>query len=406
LSRRSELDESLRGFFEKTLTDVEREIYIEKWKISSEELGSDGEWRIEKRRLYGGLSDCVDIVEVDNGRFCFVVVPTRGMGIWKGRFEGVCLGWNSPVRSVVHPSFVNLEARNGLGWLDGFNEWIVRCGIGSFGAPGPDKIIDNMGNEKEVLLTLHGKVANIPADIVKARMRLEPPYELSITGKVYERSMFGSDFEMDTEITTTPGADSIKIIDTVRNLRSLPDEMQILYHCNYGSPFLEEGSHLVAPIQKVVPRDPHAAEGIREFDVFGPPQTGFVEQVYFLKLIGDEKGRTSVMLANKDETKATSVSFSVEELPCFTLWKNTSSLEEGYVIGLEPGTSYPNSKAFERKQERVVRLKLGENHRSEINFSVYASQAEVNRAKKRIEEIGKGIEPEILDRPVKEFSPY
>jgi len=218
--------------------------------------------------------------------------------------------------------------------------------------------------------------------------------------------MFGSDFQMDTEIATTPGASSIKIVDTVENLRSLPDEMQILYHCNYGSPFLEEGSYLVAPIQKVVPRDPRAADGIREFDVFGPPQAGFVEQVYFFKMIGDEKGRTSVMLVNKDETKATSVSFSVKELPCFTLWKNTSSLKEGYVVGLEPGTSYPNSKAFERKQERVVRLKLGENHRSEINFSVYASQAEVNRAKKRIEEIGKGIEPEILDRPVKEFSPY
>ena len=406
MSGRSELGMSLRGFFEKTLTDVERGIYVEKWKVSSEELGSDGEWRIEKRRLYGGLSDCVDVVEVDSGRFSFVVVPTRGMGIWKGRFEGVYLGWDSPVGGLVHPSFVNLEARDGLGWLDGFNEWIVRCGIGSFGAPGLDKMIDNMGNEKEVLLALHGKVANIPANIVKARMRLEPPYELSITGRVYERSMFGSNFQMDTEITTTPGANSIKTVDTVRNLRSLPDEMQILYHCNYGPPFLEEGSHLVAPIWKVVPRDPRAAEGTREFDVFGPPQTGFVEQVYFFKLIGNEKGRTSIMLVNKDETKATSVSFSVKELPCFTLWKNTNSLGEGYVVGLEPGTSYPNSKAFERKQERVVKLKPGENYRSEIDLSVFTGRAEVNRAKQRIDEIGKGVEPEILDRPVKEFSPY
>ena len=25
----------------------------------------------------------VDIVEIDNGKFRFIVVPTRGMGLWK-----------------------------------------------------------------------------------------------------------------------------------------------------------------------------------------------------------------------------------------------------------------------------------------------------------------------------------
>lgn len=404
--RENELGKPVGGFFEKNLTDTERGIYVEKWKVSSEELGFDGEWRIEKRRLYGGLSDCVDIIEVDNGRLSFVAVPTRGMGIWKGWLEGVHLGWNSPVKSLVHPSFVSLESCGGLGWLDGFNEWIVRCGTASFGAPGTDKIIDNMGNEKTVMLTLHGKIANIPANIVKAKAGLEPPYELGIAGRVCERSMFGSNLQMDTEITTTPKANSIRMADTVKNLRSMSDEMQMLYHCNYGSPFLEEGSHLMAPIEKVVPRDPRAAEGIREFDVFGPPQVGFVEQVYFFKLIGNEKGCTSVVLANKDETKAVSVSFSVKQLPCFTLWKNTSSLREGYVVGLEPGTSYPNTRAFERTQSRVVKLKPGENYRSEISLSIHIGRDEVQKAKQRIDEIANGIEPEVLDKPFKEFSPY
>ncbi|MFQ6095479.1 MAG: aldose 1-epimerase family protein [Candidatus Bathyarchaeia archaeon] len=406
MSGRAKLSKLCRKFFEKTLTDVEKGLYIEKWKISTEELGLCDECGIEKCRLYGGLSDCVDVVEVDNGRLSFTVVPTRGMGIWKGSFEGVPLGWNSPVKSLVHPSFVNLEARGGLGWLDGFNEWIVRCGIENFGAPGPDVITDNMGNKKEVMLTLHGKIANIPASIVKARIGLEEPYELGVTGVVHERSMFGSNFRMDTEITTTPKGNSIKIVDTIRNLRSVPDEMQILYHCNYGSPFLEEDSRLVAPIQEVVPRDPRAAEGIKEFELFGPPEAGFVEQVFFFRLKGDEEGRTLVMLVNSDETKAVSISFSVKQLPCFTLWKNTNSLGEGYVVGLEPGTSYPNTRAFEREHNRVVQLQPGENYRSEINLSVHLGSDDVQRVKERIDEIGKGIEPKIFDKPVKEFSPY
>ena len=392
--------------FEKTLTDAEKGIYIEKWTATREELQLGDEWQIEKRRLRGGLSDCVDIVEVDNGRLSFIVVPTRGMGIWKGSFESIYLGWNSPVKSLVHPGFINLGARGGLGWLDGFNEWVVRCGVESFGAPGPDMMIDNMGNKKEVMLTLHGNIANIPASIVKARIGLKPPYELGVTGVVYERSMFGSNFRMDTEITTTMKGNSIKVLDVLRNLRSLPDEMQILYHCNYGSPFLEEGSRLVAPILQVVPRDPRAAEGIKEFGVLGPPEAGFVEQVFFFRLKSDQKGRTLVMLVNRDETKAVSMSFSVKELPCFTLWKNTNSLEEGYVVGLEPGTSYPNPRAFERAQNRVVKLKPGENYNSEINLSVHLGRDKVQRMKDQIDEIRKEIEPKIFDKPVKEFSPY
>jgi hypothetical protein len=38
------------------------------------------------------------------------------------------MGWDSPVKEVVNPAFINLESRNGLGWLEGFNEMMVRCG--------------------------------------------------------------------------------------------------------------------------------------------------------------------------------------------------------------------------------------------------------------------------------------
>ncbi len=35
----------------KTLTDVENEVYVEEWKISSSDLNAGEGWRIEKRRL-------------------------------------------------------------------------------------------------------------------------------------------------------------------------------------------------------------------------------------------------------------------------------------------------------------------------------------------------------------------
>ena len=123
-----------------------------------------------------------------------------------------------------------------------------------------------------------------------------------------------------------------------------------------------------------------------------------------MKLLADKKGDTMVVLTNRNEDKAISLSYSVKELPCFTLWKNTSSLEDGYVTGLEPGTSFPNVKPFERKHGRIVVLKPGEKYRSTITMSVHLGKDDVRRALDRVEKIRKGVHPKIFRSPVEEFS--
>ena len=45
----------------------------------------------------------------------------------------------SPVRGPVHPSFVPLFDPSGLGWLEGFDELLCRCGLESNGAPDFDE---------------------------------------------------------------------------------------------------------------------------------------------------------------------------------------------------------------------------------------------------------------------------
>jgi hypothetical protein len=390
--------------FSKVLTDVSTEIFHETWATSSEKLKVGDGWKIEKRRLYGGLSDGVDIIRINNGKLSFTVIPTRGLGIWKGQYSNIPLEW-SPIKRPVHPNHVNLEKKGGLGWLDAFNEMIVRCGLSFLGAPKIDTIIDNMGKKKKVLLPLHGRIANIPASFVKVRVGLEPPFNLEIEGVVNEQSFFGSNLKLTSLITTNPGSNSLKIKDVVENLRSMPDEMQVLYHCNFGSPFLEEGARLVAPIQCVAPRNLLSKEAIKKFDVFDAPSSGFVEQVFFMKLLNDEVGKTKVMVVNKGETKAVSLSFSTFELPCFTLWKNTAAFEDGYVTGLEPATSFSNSKKFERERGRIVKLKPREKFGAEITLSFHIGKTEIQKVKKEIGRIRGKIKPKVFQEPKNFFSP-
>ena len=127
------------------------------WKVSSESLGiqSKTPFTLEKRRLHGGKQEGVDVLLINNGVMEITLVPTRGMGIYQVTSGDLRLGWDSPVKEIVNPANIDLESRNGLGWLDGFNEMMVRCGYEWTGHPG----VDDNGQ----LLSLHGRAQNTPA---------------------------------------------------------------------------------------------------------------------------------------------------------------------------------------------------------------------------------------------------
>jgi len=116
---------------------------------------------------------------------------------------------------------------------------------------------------------------------------------------------------------------------------------------------------VLAPIRELAPQTPRAAEGIDTHEIYAGPRAGFAEQVYLYDLLADARGHTLALLVNPAADRAVALRFNRQELPCFTVWKNTGAIEDGYVTGLEPATNYPNCKRFERQQGRVPLLPLG-----------------------------------------------
>ena len=125
-------------------------------------------WSVRKQTLRGGRSDGVERIILDNGALSVDILPTRGMGIWRGSYRGHHLGWASPVRGgPIHPQFVRLEDRGGLGWLGGFDELMVRCGLAHNGPP--FETFDPPGGDQSARRTmhpLHGRIANSPEHAV------------------------------------------------------------------------------------------------------------------------------------------------------------------------------------------------------------------------------------------------
>ena len=343
------------------LTDSQSDVWLDSFSVSNDSLrlSTPHDWAIRKRTLRGGPRDGIDLIEVHNGALSFSVLPTRGMGLWRGEYRGNFVGWRSPVLGPVHPKYVNLEDRNGLGWLAGFDELLCRCGLAFNGPPGEDAFTDKAGVIHKTPLTLHGRIANTPAHYVEIRVNLDPPYELSIIGHVLEAALFFPQLHLTTTYTTVPGSNRLMVHDGVENRSASPAEIQVLYHCNVGPPFLGPGSRVVAPIREMAPLTARAAEGIDTFDTYAGPQAGFAEQVYCYDLLADSAGRTLALLYNAATDRGLALRFPHAALPCFTVWKNTAALEDGYVTGLEPGTNFPNLKTFERKQGRVPVLPPG-----------------------------------------------
>src|SRR6185295_5026888 len=135
-----------------------------------------------------------------------------------------------------------------------------------------------------------GRIANLPAHHVEVRVGLDPPFELSVIGQVEESMLFWPRLLLTTTYTTVPGSNRLVIHDRVENRGGEPAEMQLLYHCNVGAPFLEAGSRIVAPVREVSPITPRAAEGIDTLEHYAGPTAGFAEQVYCYDLLNDAAG--------------------------------------------------------------------------------------------------------------------
>ena len=381
-----------------TLTDLDRDVHLEDLAIAPADVGGAATgYAVRKRTLRGGSSEGLDAIEVDTGRLRCVVLPDRGMGIWKAWCGDVELGWRSPASRPVHPRHVSLFEPSGIGWLAGFGEWLCRCGLESNGAPE----WDSGGRLK---YPLHGKIANRPAHRVELAIDGDTG-DIAITGVLDEARLFGSKLRLTSTLRTRAGESTLSVHDEVTNLSAEPGEFELLYHINFGRPLLSPGAKFVAPVKTLVPRDMEAVADLATWDTYGPEQPGIPEHVHFIELANRADGGTLSLLRTASGDRGVSLRFNRRQLPAFTLWKLRQGASDGYVTGFEPGVNYPNARSYEDKQGRVAKLMPGETRAFDLHFEVHADAASVRVVEQAIAEIAGGAQPRIHERPQPGWSP-
>lgn len=303
----------------------------------------------------------VEQIQVRTGAgLCYYVSPSRGLDIGFAELDGIPLTWQSECGDV-HPGYYEPQ---GIGFLRTFPGGLLHtCGLDTMGSPSFDK---------GEALGQHGRYSHIPAKQVGAEgIWTGDEYEMKVTGKVRQTRVFGENLELSRTITSRLGENKITVRDRVENDGFVPCEHMILYHCNFGFPFL--GPELQIDFPEGSVRGREADMPLEGYDRFEIPTPGYKERVYYHKV--DARNRLpSVLLRNPSLGLQIRLTYSADTLPCLVQWKTAD--QGRYALAIEPANAYVEGRPAERERGTLVTLAPGEALEYELVFEVERTGSE------------------------------
>lgn len=230
---------------------------------------------------------------------------------------------------------------------------------------------------------MHGRIRTTPAEHVGSDAVFDgEDYVISIKGEMREAELFGENMVLRRTIETRLFSNSIVITDEIENQAFRPEPLMLLYHCNIGYPFLEEGCELVIPVRETTAREEFSGRHLDEWNLMSEPEANEAEYVFIHDLAGDEAGQTAAMVVNHKKQIALCLEFNKKQLPYFMEWKSVASGD--YVLGLEPSNSSVYGKIHEEQHQKVHYLQPFEKEVNRLKFTVLEGMENINTCRARI----------------------
>jgi len=208
------------------------------------------------------------------------------------------------------------------------------CGLSNVG---PKQVLPNGRVQPQ-----HGMIRSTPAEIHGARTYwVGDDFFIELSAVMRESSLFGTNLVLRRTITAKLGETRIDIKDEIENESSTDNvPLMLMYHCNFGFPFLNESTKLVIDAVSTDGRDEAARAGMEKESpcVFGKPVAGYEEQVFYHKL-KSENHKCCASLVNPEMNLAVNIEYDDRELPNLIHWKCRDA--GNYVIGVEPSNCHP-----------------------------------------------------------------
>lgn len=277
-----------------------------------------------------------------SGGLDLTILPDRGMDIVSLKYKGVNISYLSKTGIVSPKYFVEDEAK---GFFRNFSAgFLTTGGLSYMGAP-------SYVNGRK--LGLHGLISNTPAYNVYYTDNYFNEGLLQVIGKVKEAEFFGEHLVLTRKIKYCAKEKTIYINDKVTNYNFEKSSFMILYHINFGYPFLSPDLEINIPTQNIVPRDINSIK--KDYNTITNPIHDKKEEVFFHELKTDQNKIVNITLKNTKLKIGIEITYLHKDLPYLTQWKSMKSSE--YVLGIEPGNYNVLGKHDAIKKDELTYLK-------------------------------------------------
>ncbi|MCE5343323.1 MAG: aldose 1-epimerase family protein [Eubacteriales bacterium] len=241
---------------------------------------------------------------------------------------------------------------------------LLTCGLKNAGP--------NYTNEAGQFQPLHGRIGTLPPEQCwKWAGFKDDEYVLEAGALCRDTTIEGHNLSLTRSIRTTLSNARIDIHDTVENLDNLPTDYLLLYHFNFGFPFLSDSLRLRFPEARaaVEPRTEAAEQRLSDWATLTQPEAGIEENVYFHFPMPDEAGTVELSLENPALGIGVRLGYEAAHLPYLIQWKCMRSGE--YALGIEPGNNLISGLPGERATGRGAKLAPFERHEMHLWLEFY-----------------------------------
>lgn len=216
--------------------------------------------------------------------------------------------------------------------------FLYTCGIDNVSGCESDKIV-------------HGSLHHKKAENISVKTDDE---KVVVSGEVVNSYLFGDNVLMvrNYEIYS----DRIEIHDSLTNQGFVNAEYVLLYHTNFGYPFLDDGIELSFDEKETIPANPKTNSTLHLDKVITSPLDDDTEDLYYQIL---NKGE--VTLNNKKLGIGCKMQFDTKAFPYLVEWRNLVSGD--YVLGIEPSTT-----RFDEYKKNVLSSNKTDNFDITISF--------------------------------------
>ena len=266
---------------------------------------------------------------VQNGRLEVLFNKDNALDITWVKYKGVNI-------SFLSKNGLNDGARDFVGNFEG--GFLYTCGMDN---------VSGCVSGKPVHGSLHYKKCD-------NAYAYEDGENIIVCGEVKESALFGKNLRLTRRYVVSEN--TLTVDDTVENFAFADAQYVLLYHINYGYPFLDECLRLEIPAIKSDPLTAVAEANKADMFRITAPVDGGDEHVYYHTL---NEGK--IRLCNPDKGIAVEMAYSVEDFPVTLEWK--SMISGDYALGIEPSLT-----RFDDFQMRVLKPKEKKNYQIKINF--------------------------------------